>query len=46
VTAVAGEISGFKLGYEVYGATKEEFTGAYSEFALAFVTKMAKKLRP
>jgi len=45
VAAVGVDVSGFKFGDEVYGATNEQFTGAYSEFALAFATKMARKPR-
>jgi NADPH:quinone reductase-like Zn-dependent oxidoreductase len=43
VEAIGGDVSAFKVGDEVYGATNEQFTGAYSEFALASATKMAKK---
>jgi NADPH:quinone reductase-like Zn-dependent oxidoreductase len=43
VEAIEGDVSAFKVGDEVYGATNEQFTGAYSEFALASATKMAKK---
>jgi len=28
------DVSGFKLGDEVYGATTEQFSGAYAEYAL------------
>jgi len=35
VEAIGGDVSAFKVGDEVYGATNEQFTGAYSEFALA-----------
>ena len=41
--AIGAGVSGFKTGDEVYGATNEQFTGAYSEFALASATKMAAK---
>jgi NADPH:quinone reductase-like Zn-dependent oxidoreductase len=43
VEAIGADVSAFKVGDEVYGATNEQFTGAYSEFALASATKMAKK---
>jgi NADPH:quinone reductase-like Zn-dependent oxidoreductase len=33
--------SGFKAGDEVYGATNEQFTGAYAEYALPFARTMA-----
>jgi NADPH:quinone reductase-like Zn-dependent oxidoreductase len=36
VEAVGAEVSGFKAGDEVYGATNEQFTGAYAEYALPF----------
>src|SRR5689334_18953971 len=34
VEAIGAEVSGFKLGDEVYGATNEQFSGAYAEFAV------------
>ena len=34
IEAIGAEVSGFKLGDEVYGATNEQFTGAYAEYAL------------
>jgi NADPH:quinone reductase-like Zn-dependent oxidoreductase len=45
VEAIGAEVSGFKTGEEVYGATNEQFTGAYSELVLASAVKMAKKPR-
>jgi NADPH:quinone reductase-like Zn-dependent oxidoreductase len=45
VEAIGAEVSGFKSGEEVYGATNEQFTGAYSEVVLASAAKMAKKPR-
>ncbi|MBF6570738.1 MAG: alcohol dehydrogenase catalytic domain-containing protein [Candidatus Binataceae bacterium] len=36
-------VSGFKIGDEVYGATNEQFSGAYAEYALPFAGKMAHK---
>lgn len=42
----AGEgASGFKAGDEVYGATNEQFVGAYAEYALASAARMAPKPR-
>ena len=35
VEAIGPQVSGFKLGDEVYGATNEHFSGAYAEYALA-----------
>jgi NADPH:quinone reductase-like Zn-dependent oxidoreductase len=35
VEAIGPEVSGFKPGDEVYGATNEQFSGAYAEYALA-----------
>ncbi|HJP92812.1 MAG TPA: NADP-dependent oxidoreductase [Pyrinomonadaceae bacterium] len=35
VEAIGAQVSGFKLGDEVYGATNEQFSGAYAEYALA-----------
>src|SRR3954466_8033894 len=34
VEAIGAEVSGFKSGDEVYGATNEQFSGAYAEYAL------------
>lgn len=35
VEAIGPQVSGFKPGDEVYGATNENFSGAYAEYALA-----------
>jgi NADPH:quinone reductase-like Zn-dependent oxidoreductase len=35
VEAIGPQVSGFKPGDEVYGATNEKFSGAYAEYALA-----------
>jgi NADPH:quinone reductase-like Zn-dependent oxidoreductase len=43
VEAIGAEVSGFKLGDEVYGATNEQFSGAYAEYALTSARKMAQK---
>jgi NADPH:quinone reductase-like Zn-dependent oxidoreductase len=43
VEAIGGEVSGFKLGDEVYGATNEQFSGAYAEYALPSARMMAQK---
>jgi len=43
VEEVGREVSDFKPGEEVYGATNEQFTGAYAEFALPSASMMAKK---
>jgi NADPH:quinone reductase-like Zn-dependent oxidoreductase len=43
VEAIGPEVSGFKLGDEVYGATNELFTGAYAECAVASAGMMAQK---
>ena len=42
VEAIGTEVSGFKLGDEVYGAT-EQLTGAYAEYALPSARMMAQK---
>src|SRR5260370_3998381 len=34
VEAVGADVSGFKPGDEVYGATNEQFSGAYAEYAV------------
>jgi len=43
VEAVGAEVSGFKASDEVYGATNEQFTGAYTEYALSSAKMMALK---
>ena len=43
VEAIGAEVSGFKAGDEVYGATNEQFTGADAEYALAEAGMMAQK---
>jgi NADPH:quinone reductase-like Zn-dependent oxidoreductase len=43
VEAIGGEVSRFKPGDEVYGATNEQFSGAYAEYALASAGMMAQK---
>lgn len=43
VEAIGAEVSGFKVGDEVYGATNEQFTGAYAEYALPSARMMAQK---
>lgn len=36
-------VSGFQPGNDIYGATNEQFTGAYTEFALASAKMVAQK---
>jgi NADPH:quinone reductase-like Zn-dependent oxidoreductase len=43
VEGIGAEVSGFKIGDEVYGATNEQFSGAYAEYALPFAGRMAHK---
>src|SRR5215472_5654767 len=43
VEAIGAEVSGFKTGDEVYGATNEQFSGAYAEYALPWARMMAQK---
>ena len=43
VEEVGADVSGFKLADEVYGATNEQFSGAYAEYALPFAKMMAPK---
>lgn len=43
VEAIGSEVSGFKVGDEVYGATNEQFSGAYAEYALPLAKMMAQK---
>jgi len=46
VAAIGADVSGFNLGDEVYGATNEQFSGAYAEYALASARKIAPKPKP
>ncbi|MGE5114756.1 MAG: NADP-dependent oxidoreductase [Acidobacteriaceae bacterium] len=43
VEVVGAEVSGFKAGDEVYGATNEQLTGAYAEYALPLARMIAQK---
>ena len=43
VAAIGAAVSGFNLGDEVYGATNEQFSGAYAEYALASARRIAPK---
>jgi NADPH:quinone reductase-like Zn-dependent oxidoreductase len=43
VEAIGAGVSGFKPGDEVYGATNEQFTGGYAEYALPSARRMAQK---
>jgi NADPH:quinone reductase-like Zn-dependent oxidoreductase len=43
VEAIGNEVSGFEPGDEVYGATNEQLTGAYAEYALPLARMMARK---
>ena len=43
VEAIGADVSGFKAGDEVYGATNEQLTGAYAEYALPLARMMAQK---
>ena len=43
VEGIGTEVSGFKLGDEVYGATNEQLTGAYAEYAVPSARMMAQK---
>ena len=43
VEAIGAEVSGFEPGDEVYGATNDQFSGAYAEYALPFARRMAQK---
>ena len=46
VEAIGAGVSGFKRGEEVYGATNEQYSGAYAEYALPLAGKMAHKPKP
>jgi NADPH:quinone reductase-like Zn-dependent oxidoreductase len=43
VEAIGTEVMGFKRGDEVYGATNEQFSGAYAEYAVASARMIAQK---
>ncbi|MGE5112211.1 MAG: NADP-dependent oxidoreductase, partial [Acidobacteriaceae bacterium] len=43
VEGLGTDVSGFDIGDEVYGATNDQFSGAYAEYALPFAKKMARK---
>src|SRR5262249_11203237 len=43
IEAVGTGTSGFKAGDEVYGATNEQFSGGYAEYALPSARRMAHK---
>jgi NADPH:quinone reductase-like Zn-dependent oxidoreductase len=45
VEAIGAEVSGFEPDDEVYGATNEQFSGAYAEYALASARMMAQQPR-
>ncbi|HEX6716108.1 MAG TPA: NADP-dependent oxidoreductase [Pyrinomonadaceae bacterium] len=45
VEAIGAQVSEFKPGDEVYGATNEQFSGAYAEYALPLAGRMAQKPR-
>jgi NADPH:quinone reductase-like Zn-dependent oxidoreductase len=45
VDSVGRGVTGFKAGDEVYGATNQQFTGGYSEYALASAGMMAQMPR-
>jgi len=45
VEQIGAEISGFKTGDEVYGATNHQFTGGYAEYALPSARMMGQKPR-
>jgi NADPH:quinone reductase-like Zn-dependent oxidoreductase len=43
IERIGEDISGFRLGDEVYGATNEQFSGAYAEYALPSAGMIAPK---
>ncbi|HEX4168815.1 MAG TPA: alcohol dehydrogenase catalytic domain-containing protein, partial [Bryobacteraceae bacterium] len=43
VETVGAGVAGFRRGDEAYGATNEQFTGGYAEYALASAKMMAQK---
>jgi NADPH:quinone reductase-like Zn-dependent oxidoreductase len=45
IAGTGADVSGFKLGDEVYGATNEQFSGAYAEYAVPSARRMAPRPR-
>src|SRR5262249_53969291 len=43
IEGIGADVSGFELGDEVYGATNEQFGGAYAEYAAPSARRMAPK---
>jgi len=43
IEGIGADVSGFELGDEVYGATNEQFGGAYAEYAVPSARRMAPK---
>jgi NADPH:quinone reductase-like Zn-dependent oxidoreductase len=43
IEGIGADVSGFELGDEVYGATNEQFSGAYAEYAVPSARRMALK---
>src|SRR5215470_14416336 len=43
IEGIGTDVSGFELGDEVYGATNEQFSGAYAEYAVPSARRMAPK---
>jgi NADPH:quinone reductase-like Zn-dependent oxidoreductase len=43
IEGIGADVSGFRLGDEVYGATNEQFSGAYAEYALPLARMIAPK---
>lgn len=43
VDAIGTGVSGFRIGDEVYGATNEQFSGAYAEYSVPLASMMAQK---
>jgi NADPH:quinone reductase-like Zn-dependent oxidoreductase len=43
IEGIGANVSGFELGDEVYGATNEQFGGAYAEYAAPSARRMAPK---
>jgi NADPH:quinone reductase-like Zn-dependent oxidoreductase len=43
VESIGAGVSGFQIGEAIYGATNQQFTGAYAEYALAAAGMVARK---
>src|SRR5215471_20742068 len=43
IEGIGSDVSGFRIGDEVYGTTNKQFSGAYAEYALPLARMIAQK---